>query len=99
MQASSIFLNGRRIAGVDAGGLWPPLILEIMMMATRRNDEDDNAIRRHFGFKLEGTFVVFARGGRLHLIDRGDGASDDERTVYDGDAPTDDVSASGGGEA
>ena len=32
---------------VDAGGLRPPLILEIMMMATRRNDEDDNAIRRH----------------------------------------------------
>ncbi len=50
MQASLIFLNGRRIAGVDAGGLWPPLILEIMMMATRRNDEDDNAIRSHFGF-------------------------------------------------
>ena len=54
------------------------------MMATRRNDEDDNATRRHFGFKLEGTLVVFARGGRLHLIDRGDGESDDERTVYDG---------------
>ena len=52
-QASSIFLNGRRIVGVDAGGLWPPLILEIMMMAKRRNDEDDNAIRRHFSFKLE----------------------------------------------
>ena len=31
----------------------PPLILEIMMMATRRNDEDDNAIRRHFSFKLD----------------------------------------------
>ena len=70
------------------------------MMATRRNDEDDNAIRRRFGFKLEGTFVVFGRGGRLYLIDRGDGASDDERTVYDGDAPTYDVSpASGAGEA
>ena len=72
------------------------------MMATRRNDEDYNAIRRQFGFKLEGTFVVFARGGGLHLLDRGDGASDHERTertVSDGDAPTDDVSASGGGEA
>ena len=33
--------------------LWPPLILEIMMMAKRRNDEDDNAIRRHFSFKLD----------------------------------------------
>ena len=54
MQASSIFLSGRRIIGVDAGGFLPPLILEIMMMATRRNDEDDNAIRRHFSFKLEG---------------------------------------------
>ena len=43
---------------------------------------------------------VFARGGRLHLIDGGDGESDDERTVYDGDAPTDDVSpASGAAEA
>ena len=43
---------------------------------------------------------VFARGGRLHLIDGGDGESDDERTVYDGDAPTDDVSpASGASEA
>ena len=83
MHASLVFLNGRRIAGVDAGGLWPPLILEIMMMATRRNDEDDNAIRRHFGFKLEGTFVVFARGGRLYLIDRSDGPSDDATTVYD----------------
>ena len=47
MHAPSIFLNGRRIVGVDAGGLWPPLILEIMMMANRRDDEDDNAIRRH----------------------------------------------------
>ena len=52
MQAPSIFLNGRRIVGVDAGGLWPPLILEIMMMANRRNDEDENAIRRHFDSKL-----------------------------------------------
>ena len=70
----------------------PPLILEIMMMATRRNDEDDHAIRRHFGFELEGTFVVFARGGRIYLIDRGDGAaSDDERTVHD--VHTDDVFA------
>ena len=43
---------------------------------------------------------VFARGGRLHLIDGGDGESDDERTVYDGDGPTDDVSpASGAAEA
>ena len=67
MQASSILKSGRRIIGADAGGFLPPLILEIMMMATRRNDEDDNAIRSHFGFKLEGTFVVFARGGRLHL--------------------------------
>ena len=41
---------------------------------------------------------VFARGGRLHLIDGGDGESDDERTVYD--ASTDDVSpASGAAEA
>ena len=72
------------------------LLLEIMLMAKRRNDEDEDAIRRHFGFKLEGTFVVFARGGRLYLIDRGDGASDDERTVYDGDAPTDDVSPANG---
>ena len=53
MHAPSIFLNGRRIVGVDAGGLWPPLILEIMMMATRRNDEDDNAIRRHFDSSLK----------------------------------------------
>ena len=53
MQASSIFLSGRRIIGVDAGGFLPPLILEIIMMATRRNDEDDNAIRRHFSFKLD----------------------------------------------
>ena len=53
MQASSIFLSGRRIIGVDAGGFLPPLILENMMMATRRNDEDDNAIRRHFSFKLD----------------------------------------------
>ena len=53
MQASPIFLSGRRIIGVDAGGFLPPLILEIMMMATRRNDEDDNAIRRHFSFKLD----------------------------------------------
>ena len=53
MQASSIVLSGRRIIGVDAGGFLPPLILEIMMMATRRNDEDDNAIRRHFSFKLD----------------------------------------------
>ena len=42
------FLNGRRIVGVDAGGLRPPLILEIMLMAKRRNHEDENAIRRHF---------------------------------------------------
>ena len=43
---------------------------------------------------------VFARGGRLHLIDGGDGESDDERTVDDGDDPTDDVSpASGAAEA
>jgi len=48
MQAPSFCLNGRRIVGVDAGGLWPPLKLEIMMMAKRREDEDDNAIRRHF---------------------------------------------------
>ena len=41
---------------------------------------------------------VFARGGRLHLIDGGDGESDDERTVYD--APTDHVTpASGAAEA
>ena len=53
MKASSVVLSGRRIIGVDAGGLLPPLILEIMMMATRRNDEDDNAIRRHFSFKLQ----------------------------------------------
>ena len=99
MQAPPIFVSGRRIIGVDAGVCLPPLILEIMMMATRRNDEDGNAIRRHVGSNIEGTFVVFARGGRLHLIDCGNGASDDERTVYDGDAPTDDVSASGGGEA
>ena len=42
---------------------------------------------------------VFARGGRLHLIDGGDGESDDERTVYDGDAPTDDVSPASGASA
>ena len=42
---------------------------------------------------------MFARGGRLYLIDRSDGPSDGATTVYDGDAPTDDVSASGGGEA
>ena len=53
MQASSVVLSGRRIIGVDAGRFLPPLILEIMMMATRRNDEDDNAIRRHFSFKLD----------------------------------------------
>ena len=52
-QASPIFLNGRRIVGVDAGGLWPPLILEIMLMAKRRNDEDENAIRRHFDSSLK----------------------------------------------
>ena len=39
---------------------------------------------------------VFARGGTLHLIDGGDGESDDERTVYDADAPTDDVSPASG---
>ena len=53
MQASSVVLSGRRIIGVDAGRFLPPLILEIMMVATRRNDEDDNAIRRHFSFKLD----------------------------------------------
>ena len=53
MQAPQIFLNGRRIVGVDAGGLWPPLILEIMMLAKRRNDDDDNAIRRHFDSSLK----------------------------------------------
>ena len=53
MQASSIFLSGRKNIRVDAGGFLPPLILEIMMMATRRNDEEDNAIRRHFSFKLD----------------------------------------------
>ena len=53
MQASSIVLSGRRIIGVDAGRFLPPLILEIMMVATRRNDEDDNAIRRHFSFKID----------------------------------------------
>ena len=53
MQAPSACLNGRRIVGVDAGGLWPSLILEIMMMAKRRNDEDDNDIRRHFDSSLK----------------------------------------------
>ena len=53
MHAPSNFLNGRRIVGVDAGGLWPPLILEIMLMANRRNDEDENAIRRHFDSSLK----------------------------------------------
>ena len=53
MQASSVVLSGRRIIGVDAGRFLSPLILEIMMMTTRRNDEDDNAIRRHFSFKID----------------------------------------------
>ena len=53
MQASSIVLSGRRIIGVDAGRFLPQSILEIMMMTTRRNDEDDNAIRRHFSFNLD----------------------------------------------
>lgn len=62
------------------------------MMATRCNDEGDNATRRRFGFKIEGTFAVLARGGGLHLIGRVDGtASDDERAVHD--ASTEDLFA------
>ena len=53
MHAPSIFLNGLRVAGVDAGGFWPPLIVEIMMMAKRRNDEDENGMSRHFDSSLK----------------------------------------------